>query len=113
MDQDSSSAPEPPPGELQCPTCGARQGWADICRRCKCDLSLVVAAHRRRRQLRAQCLGWMRSHRLDAALRTASELHALAPDADSLRLLAVARLLHGSYAGALQTLGGSAPAPET
>jgi len=112
MDQDSHSAPESPPCELRCPTCGARQGWADICRRCKCDLSLVVAAHRRRRQLRAQCLGWMRSHRPDAALRTASELHALAPDADSLRLLAVARLLHGSHADALQTLGGSASAPK-
>lgn len=108
MDQDPSSAPEPPPDEFRCPTCGARQGWADVCRRCKCDLTLVVAAYRRRRQLRAQCLAALRRQRPAAALRAARAMHALAPDADSARLVAVAHVLHGSYADALETLGASA-----
>lgn len=105
MDQDLSPLRTSVPGELRCPTCGARQAWADVCRRCKCDLSLVVAAYRRRNELRTQCLAELRRHRPDAALRATGELHALAPDADSTRLLAIAHLLHGDYAAAVQMLG--------
>ena len=105
MDQDPFLPPAGVPDEFRCPTCGAQQVWADVCRRCKCDLSLVVAAHRRRHQLRAGCLDELRRQRPDAALRTASALHTLAPDADSARLLAVAHLLHGDYAAAVQVLG--------
>ena len=40
--------PEPPkpvgaPPSFQCPTCGAAQSPSPECRRCRCDLSLVVA----------------------------------------------------------------------
>mgnify|MGYP001084846287 CR=1 FL=1 len=104
MDHEPPPAPEPAPDDFRCPTCGARQGWSDVCRRCKCDLSLAVAAHRRRSQLRTRCLAQLRAGQLEAALRAAGELHALAPDADSLRLLAVARLLQGDYAAAIETL---------
>jgi hypothetical protein len=69
-------------------------------------LSLAVAAHRRRSLLRARCLVQLRAGQPGAALRAASELHTLAPDADSIRLLAVARLLHGDYAAAAHTLEG-------
>lgn len=105
MDQDPCPLPTSVLGELRCPTCGARQVVADVCRRCKCDLSLVVAAHRRRNELRTQCLAELRRHRPESALRAAGELHALAPDADSTRLLAIAHLLHGDYAAAVQMLG--------
>jgi len=90
--------------DFRCPTCGARQGLGDICRRCKCDLSLVVAVHRRREVLRRQCLRWLGSRQAEAALPTAEQLYALAPDADSARLLAVAQLACGDYPRALRTL---------
>ena len=106
MDQEPPPAPEAAPDEFRCPTCGARQSWADVCRRCKCDLSLAVAAYRRRSRLRARCLVQLRAGQPDAALRAANELHALAPDADSIRLLAVAHVLHGDYAAAVRTLAG-------
>jgi len=98
----------PPPAsfaDFRCPTCGARQVLTDTCRRCKCDLSLVVALHRRRVTLRRQCLQRLGRQQGSAAVRAAEELHALAPDADSTRLLAVARLASGDFAGALRTLG--------
>ena len=88
--------------DFRCPTCGARQELADACRRCKCDLSLVVALHRRRHTLRWQCLLRLRRQQTHAALQAARELHSLAPDEDSLRLLAVAHLLCGEYARAVQ-----------
>ena len=43
MDQEPSPATQAPLDDFRCPTCGARQGLAETCRRCKCDLSLVVA----------------------------------------------------------------------
>ena len=106
MDQEPSPATQAPLDDMRCPTCGARQALAEICRRCKCDLSLTVAAHRRRSQLRTRCLVQLRAGQPDAALRAANELHALAPDADSIRLLAIAHLLHGDYAAAVRTLVG-------
>jgi hypothetical protein len=77
---------------------------ADVCRRCKCDLSLVAAVHRRREMLRRQCLRRLGSQQAEAAVPTAEQLHTLAPDADSARLLAVAHLLCGDYPRALRTL---------
>lgn len=88
---------------FRCPTCGARQDLSPTCRRCKCDLSLVVAAHRRRQALRRQCLLEIGRRRGPAARQAADELYRLAPDADSARLLAVAHLLCGDYVGALHT----------
>ena len=63
--------------EMRCPTCGARPGWADTCRRCKCDLRLLRAAERAYEQHRAECLrlliaGFRRS-RLCAMRRVASD----------------------------------------
>ena len=34
MDQQPVPAQAAAPGGFRCPTCGARQDWADICRRC-------------------------------------------------------------------------------
>jgi hypothetical protein len=104
MDQEPSPATQAPLDEMCCPTCGARQAVAEICRRCKCDLSLVVAVQRRRQTLRRQCLRWLARQQGQAAIQAAEELHALAPDADSTRLLAVAHLASGDYAHALGML---------
>ena len=105
MDQDLSPATPAPLDDFRCPTCGARQGLAETCRRCKCDLSLVVAVQRRRQTLRRQCLLRLRQQQGEAAVQAAEELHALAPDADSTRLLAVAHLACGDYAQALKMIG--------
>jgi hypothetical protein len=102
MQQDLTRATAPP--DFRCPTCGARQALDDICRRCRCDLSLVVAIHRRRTLLRRQCLLCIRRQQPEAALLAAEQLHALAPDADSARLLGIAHLLDGDFTHALQTL---------
>lgn len=104
MDQDPSLAPQAPLDGFRCPTCGARQGLAETCRRCKCDLSLIVAVQRRRQTLRRQCLQRLHQQQGQAAVQAAEELHALAPDAASIRLLAVAHLACGDYAHALRTL---------
>jgi hypothetical protein len=74
---------------------------AEICRRCKCDLSLVVAVQRRRQTLRRQCLHRLREQQGEAALQAAEELYAWSPDTDSKRLLAVAQLACGDYIHAL------------
>jgi hypothetical protein len=104
MEQDPSPATQAPLEDFRCPTCGARQGLTETCRRCKCDLSLVVAVQRRRHTLRRQCLQRLRQRHGRAAVQAAEELHALAPDADSARLLAVAHLACGDYAQALKLL---------
>ncbi len=104
MDLESTPASQAPPGDFRCPTCGARQELMETCRRCKCDLSLVVAVQQRRQMLRRQCLQRLAHQQNDAAVQAAAELHALAPDADSTRLLAVAHLASGDYAHALQML---------
>jgi hypothetical protein len=104
MNDDLNSATTVPFQDFRCPTCGARQGLAETCRRCKCDLSLVVAVQRRRQTLRRQCLLRLGRQQGEAALQAAEELHALAPDADSTRLLAVAHLACGDYAYAMRTL---------
>ena len=104
MNQDPNSSTTVPLDDFRCPTCGARQALAETCRRCKCDLSLVVAVQRRRHTLRRQCLQRLRKRQGWAAVQAAEELHALAPDADSTRLLAVAHLACGDYAQALKLL---------
>lgn len=104
MDLEPNPATHPPLDDFRCPTCGARQGLAEICRRCKCDLSLVVVVQRRLQTLRQQCLLQLGQQQGEAAVQAAEELHALAPDADSTRLLAVARLACGDYAQALKML---------
>ena len=109
MQQESNPATRAALDDFRCPTCGARQDLAEVCRRCKCDLSLVVAVQRRRHALRRQCLLRLGQGQPEPALQAARELYSLAPDADSTRLLAVARLRCGEYARALQTLATKVP----
>jgi tetratricopeptide (TPR) repeat protein len=97
--------------DIRCPTCGARQAWADNCRRCKSDLRLlrsalqVYEAHRRRGLLA------LAAGRLDEALQHARRCHELRPGPDTHRLLAVCQLLRGEYARALE-LASAAMRPE-
>ena len=87
--------------ELRCPTCGARQGWTDTCRRCKSDLRLVRAALEAYEGHRRASLAALGAGRLEAALHHARRSHELRPGPESQRLLAVCQLLRGDWPAAL------------
>jgi ribosomal protein L40E len=87
--------------ELRCPTCGARQGWADTCRRCKSDLRLLRAALEAYEDHRRAGLAALEAGRLEAAQQHARRCHELRPGPESHRLMAVCQLLRGDWPGAL------------
>jgi hypothetical protein len=94
-----------PSDDIRCPTCGARQAWADTCRRCKCDLRLLrsaVAAYDRHRRI---CLQLLHVGDPELALHHAQRCHRLAPDGESNRLMSVCHLLRGDWAAALRSAG--------
>ena len=88
-------------GELRCPTCGARQGWSDTCRRCRSDLSLLVSLADQWRRCRRQALAELAAGHLAAALELARRCHEIAPGAQSRRLLAICHLLREAWPAAL------------
>jgi hypothetical protein len=95
-------AARPVEEELRCPTCGARQGWVDTCRRCKSDLRLLRSALQVYETHRRRSLLALNAGRLDEALQHARRCHELRPDRDTHRLLAVCQLLRGEWAKALE-----------
>lgn len=92
---------------LRCPTCGAQQPQSARCRRCKCDLSLVVALRQKAESLHRACLQQLRAGEFRDALRTALSRYELAPDGTSRRLLAVTYLCLGRYQAALDLRNSS------
>ena len=87
---------------IACPCCRASNETA-TCRRCKADLSLLVAVERRREYMldEARC-ALSEGRSADAALDEAAGLR----DGDDVaQLRALAALLKGDYAGALQPRG--------
>jgi hypothetical protein len=90
-----------PETHFRCPTCRAVQDRAEVCRRCKCDLRLVLAAQDAARAARRQALSRLAAGRPHAALVAAQELLLLERTADSLQLAAVCALLAGDYHAAL------------
>jgi hypothetical protein len=97
--------PDRPPDELRCPTCGARQARSDTCRRCKCDLRLLVAALESYDDHRRAGLADLDAGRLEMALGHARRCHELRPGPESSRLLALCRLLRGDWPEALAAAG--------
>lgn len=93
---------DPAPDLLRCPTCSAAQAASAECRRCKCDLSLYVAALEHRRACRQRTLAALRAGRYDEALDAAHQYAALTPDQDAVRWIAVAHALSGDFAAALR-----------
>ena len=83
--------------ELRCPTCGARQGRVDTCRRCKSDLRLLRAALESYERHHRAGLMAFDAGRLDSALRHARRCHDLRPGPEAQRLLAVCQLLRGDW----------------
>jgi len=83
-----------------CPTCGARQEWSDVCRRCKCDLRLLRAAAETYRRSRNGCLAALHGGQLALALERARDCERLIPCPESRRLSAVCALLNGDFPAA-------------
>lgn len=86
---------------FRCPTCNARQEPSPECRRCKCDLTLLLASLQRCQRLYEGGLRCLADRDLDAAERLALQRWELAPDQDAARLLAITYLLQGRYQAAL------------
>lgn len=84
-------------GEVRCPTCNAKQPYADTCRRCKCDLGLLKSMAEASLRTRRRCLVHLRAGRISAALAQARRAFALRPEKRSARLLAVCHLLNGDF----------------
>ncbi len=86
---------------LCCPTCRARQDWTDTCRRCKCDLRLLRAAHEAYERNRAECLAGLQGDKPRSAMFYARQCEMLQPGDESRRLLAVCALVAGDWPTAL------------
>ncbi len=90
---------------LRCPVCRAENALGPSCRRCKADLSLLF-------ELDEQRLATLAAARVAAGRGDWRSFGAWATRADALRsndetrrLVAVACLLQGDYAGALREVG--------
>jgi hypothetical protein len=92
---------------IRCPTCGARQGWTDTCRRCKSDLRLLRAALEAYERHRRECLLDLDAGRLPSALVHARRCHELRPGPATRRLMAVCQLLRGDWPQALELARGA------
>jgi hypothetical protein len=92
--------------DFTCPVCRAVQQRADACRRCRCDLRLVLRAEGAARDARRRLLLHLAAKRWPEALREARTFHALQPAADSRRLLAVCCLLAGDFSAAARWAEG-------
>jgi hypothetical protein len=93
-------------GDLRCPTCGARQAWAETCRRCKSDLRLLRAAAVTYEEHRRCCLQLLKDGIPERALSHARSCHGLAPGAGSRRLIALCHLLREDWADAWEEISG-------
>jgi len=113
----SSSHVEPPSiAELRCPTCGAVQQPSAECRRCRCDLGLLIACleqeqaaereealQREQAALRRSALRSLSRGDVPAALSAAEQLAGIAPPACGLPLLAVCQSLAKDWPAAERT----------
>ena len=104
MDQDPSPATTSRSTTFAVPRAGRGRSWrrpaAAASATCPWSSPSSAAA---KRCAGSACSG-SASGKGEAAVQAAEELHALAPDADSTRLLAVAHLACGDYAQALKLL---------
>jgi hypothetical protein len=85
---------------LRCPVCKADNVEGPSCRRCKADLSLLFALAAARRQVLAEARCRFAQADWPGAARLAAEADRMRADEESRKLLALARLLNGEFAGA-------------
>lgn len=95
--------------KARCPACRAVQDWSEQCRRCKCDLTLVWRAALDWQRSRSLALDALWEGRPFEALDYARRAQAIANDAESARLVAVASLAAGDFAGAVHWARNAGP----
>ena len=86
---------------MRCPVCRAENAEETTCRRCRADLSLLVALEEARRSALTEAAHAAASGDGAGTLQHAQTAHDLRPDRDSWRWLAVGYLLQRDFAQAL------------
>ena len=86
---------------LNCPVCRAENSTGPTCRRCRADLSLLMAVEARRDHHVASAKAAMQDGRLDDALEDLSKAEGLHSGVDLGKLRACVYLLAGDYPAAL------------
>jgi hypothetical protein len=97
---------------MRCPVCRAENDRDPTCRRCKADLSLLVALEARRDRALAAAASAMAQGNGAAAETAARAAHDLRAGDDSARTLALAHLLQRHFAEALAWCRRARPSPE-
>ncbi len=95
----------PSPDSMRCPACRASQEWSAVCRRCKCDLTLLRESADDYWQARRAVVRCLRDGQPLRALRWARSCDAIAPSDESRRLVAVSALLARDWAAVLDSEG--------
>ena len=90
---------------LRCPVCKADNAQGPLCRRCKADLSLLFVLEAQRQQALAAARRAAAAGDWHSLRQWAGRADTLRRDDETRRLLAVAHLLHGDFAEAVQTAG--------
>jgi hypothetical protein len=85
---------------MRCPVCKAENAQGPQCRRCKADLTVLFDLEGARRARLDAAREHLVRGRLPEALAAAAEADWMRRDAESQRLLALARLLSRDFAGA-------------
>jgi hypothetical protein len=86
---------------MRCPVCKADNLLMPQCRRCKADLSLLVALEERRNRAMAEAGARLAYGNVVEALAAAKTANGLRTDSDSRKLLAVVRLMSRDFVGAM------------
>ncbi len=97
---------------MRCPVCRADNGMEPSCRRCKADLSLMVALERQRERALADAWRAVVSGDAAAAEEKAGTAQALRSGPDTSRVLALAALLRRDFARAMTFHRRSVFSPE-
>ncbi len=87
---------------MRCPVCKADNSQGPQCRRCKADLSLLLALEDQRQRALAEARNCLRRGEWQAAREQIEAADWLRGDEESRQLTAVAHLLKGDFAGALR-----------
>lgn len=87
---------------IACPCCRAMNDTSGTCRRCKADLSLLVALEKHRANLLDQAIIAIREGKFFEVSRLLKEAETLRPGPDLIRWRAVGALLERDYKKALQ-----------
>jgi hypothetical protein len=82
---------------MRCPVCRAENGLDDCCRRCRADLSLLVALESQRRYYLAQAARAANLLQGAETVRHAMAAHELRRGEDSRRLLALGSLFQRNF----------------